>query len=214
VRILISWSEKSENYERALRETETVVYNKNIDWHKISGVLFTGGADIAPSRYGEKMSGKDLEMNENRDTAEFEIAEKAFSLYLPILGICRGCQLINVFLGGSLFQHIEGHSKVNGKDSLHKVEILEKTRLFGIVNEKILEVNSAHHQAIKSTGKGLRVSARAMDGTIEGIESSEYPFLGVQWHPERLDNEESKKIFSAFVKVCSEKDMGYYKHRR
>jgi putative glutamine amidotransferase len=203
VRVLISWNEKSENYERALRGTETVVYDKNTDWQKISGVLFTGGVDIAPSRYGEKRYGKDIEIDESRDATEFEIAEKAFSLHLPVLGICRGCQLINVFLGGSLFQHIEGHSKVNGKDSLHEVEILEKTRLFGIVNEKTLEVNSAHHQAIKSTGKGLRVSARAMDRTIEGIESSEYPFLGVQWHPERLDNEESTKIFSAFVKACS-----------
>lgn len=201
MKILISWAGKSERYAESISKAEAVpvLQNEKIHWEEISGVVFTGGPDIDPRMYGEERCGKDLETDEKRDHAEFEIVKKAFLLQLPVLGICRGCQLINVFLGGKLFQHIEGHNKMDGKDSFHEVEVFERTDLFGIVNRKTLRVNSAHHQAIKMLGKGLKASAMAPDGTIEGIESSEYPLIGVQWHPERLGDESSEKIFSFFV---------------
>jgi putative glutamine amidotransferase len=206
VKILISWAGKSERYADSISKAEAapVLQNEKIRWEEISGVVFTGGPDIDPRRYGEERYGRDLEIDEKRDRIEFEIAQNAFLLKLPVLGICRGCQLINVFLGGKLFQHVEGHGKIDGKDSFHEVEALERTDLFDIVNRKNLRVNSAHHQAINALGKGLKASAMAPDGTIEGIESSEYPLLGVQWHPERLGDESSEKIFSFFVReLCS-----------
>jgi putative glutamine amidotransferase len=206
VKILISWKGKSERYADSISKAEAVpvLQNEKIHWEEISGVVFTGGSDIDPLRYGEERYGRDLEIDEKRDRVEFEIAKNAFLLELPVLGICRGCQLINVFLGGKLFQHIEGHGKIGGKDSFHEVEVSERTDLFGIVNRKNLRVNSAHHQAIKLLGKGLKASAMAPDGIMEGIESSEYPLLGVQWHPERLGDESSEKIFSFFVReLCS-----------
>lgn len=202
MRILISWPEKSDRYVRAIERTGAipVVCDKNraVDWDDISGVLFTGGEDVEPSRYGEETLER-TSINEERDRAEFRLAELASERSLPMLGICRGCQLINVFFGGSLSQHIEGHDKMTEGDSHHEVDILEGTELFRIVNEKTIWVNSAHHQAVKRLGEGLGISARAPDGTIEGIESYVYPALGVQWHPERLEDKSSERIFTFFA---------------
>jgi putative glutamine amidotransferase len=209
MRILISWPEKSDRYARAIERTGTipVVYDKNraVDWDDVSGVLFTGGEDVEPSRYGEDTLER-TRINEERDRVEFGLAELASERSLPMLGICRGCQLINVFFKGSLSQQIEGHDKTAGEDSHHEVEILEGTELLRIVNEKTVWVNSAHHQAVKRPGEGLRISARAPDGIIEGIESHAYPALGVQWHPERLEDKSSERIFTFFiVDLCRHK---------
>ena len=130
---------------------------------------------------------------------------------LPILGICGGEQLINVSLGGTLIQDIKNlkfktleHEQLNPRDQTsHQVYIEPKTLLHSIIGEDTINVNSAHHQAVKNPGKNLTVNAIAEDGLIEGIENNNKKFcLGVQWHPEYSIDSGDKKIFQAFVSAC------------
>jgi putative glutamine amidotransferase len=135
---------------------------------------------------------------------------------VPLLGICGGAQTINVALGGSLYQdiasqlpnaskHQQGKKKETGG---HRIQIEPSTRLRRIVRERILEVNTTHHQAVKQLGKGLVINATAEDGLIEGIESPNHSFvLGVQWHPEVLAFRyaHQRRIFSFFVSICRRK---------
>jgi len=173
------------------------------------GFIFSGGDDISPHYYGEEPL-LNLELSPDERT-DFEIAlfREAIGLQKPILGICLGTQLINVALGGSLYQDIPSQipNSLNHR-GVHTVAIKEGTllhRIFGDNNLNPLSheipVTSAHHQAVKTPGKGLTVSALSDDGIIEAIEMSDYPFLaGVQWHPEREpDNDQTRRLFNAFV---------------
>ncbi|HET6401381.1 MAG TPA: gamma-glutamyl-gamma-aminobutyrate hydrolase family protein [Candidatus Kapabacteria bacterium] len=190
----------------------------------VDGVLFTGGADIDPARYG-KQSEEHLcgEIDEERDQIEFNIAEKAEEHSTPVLGICRGLQLLNVHHGGTLITDIEAfggasHRKVDGFDARHNVKVEPGSYLRHILSEGEGEVNSAHHQAVERVGDGLMASARAMsDGTIESLEWADATgkpfFLAVQWHPERMDFSErfAGRIFETFLwEVAANKML---KHR-
>lgn len=169
---------------------------------EVDGLLFTGGADIAPSRYG-KADEANLcgDVDENRDRAEFELLDKAETNALPVLGICRGVQLINVHRGGTLITDIEKfggapHTKLDPEtDSRHHVKVQPGTQLYRLLRSLNGEVNSAHHQSLERLGEGLAVSARdERDGTIESIEWADpagKPYLlAVQWHPERMNYDE------------------------
>ncbi|HTF55809.1 MAG TPA: type 1 glutamine amidotransferase [Planctomycetota bacterium] len=162
---------------------------------RVRGVLFTGGPDINPVRWSEPLHPKASLMHSDKEASDFHFAAEALRRDAPILAICLGCQEINVALGGSLHQHIEGHE--GGKE--HGVEVL-KSRLRDLVGSAP-SVNSYHHQAINRLGAGLKATARAPDGTIEGLESSRHRFVvGVQWHPERIaDRPEQQKLFRTFV---------------
>ncbi|MBI5406246.1 MAG: gamma-glutamyl-gamma-aminobutyrate hydrolase family protein [Nitrospirae bacterium] len=189
------------------------------------GFIFSGGDDIHPRYYGEKpLLNLDLSPDERTD---FEIAlfREAIGLQKPILGICLGAQLINIALGGSLYQDIPTQipNSLNHR-AVHTVTIKEGTllhRIFGDNNLNTLSlrerdkvrvglspneipVTSAHHQAVKTPGKGLTPSAPSPDGVIEAIEMTDYPFLiGVQWHPEQEpDNDQTKRLFKAFVEAA------------
>ncbi len=191
---------------------------------EIDGILFTGGMDIQPARYG-KQAEEHLcqEIDEARDQIEFDIADKAEKNNMPVLGICRGMQLLNVHRGGTLITDIESfggasHRKVDGYDAHHNVRIEPGSYLRRILSEGAGEVNSAHHQAVERVGDGLTVSARAIgDGTIEALEwedTTGKPFLlAVQWHPERMEFSEnfSGRIFETFLWECSANKM--LKHR-
>lgn len=135
----------------------------------------------------------------------------------PILGICRGCQVINVFLGGNLFQDIDSQVKnvfghhpkgVLGDEKYHRIKIKKDSELYKIFNREIIEINSFHHQSVKELGEDLKVIATANDGIVEAFQSyhmDEHYILGIQWHPEAMVKryDEFLKIFENFVEKCS-----------
>jgi putative glutamine amidotransferase len=172
----------------------------------IEGLLLTGGGDIDPEYYGEKMDGS-IRVDERRDAFELLLYKKAMEKGIPILGICRGVQIINVAAGGTLNQHIEHHNRKDsdGNQRFHNVNITPNTSFHRIFGVPALETNTVHHQSVKATAPGFRVSAVSGDGTIEAIESEKGFVIGVQWHPEELYREFNiyRKLFDAFVSSSS-----------
>lgn len=173
------------------------------------GLLLSGGNDLAPLIFGEQPHPKLETVDAQRDEQEMALVEEALKLGLPILGICRGMQTINVALGGGIIQHIEGtgddaiqhRQKAPGWHRHHQVDVLPNTLLGSVLGEGAIGVNSYHHQAVAALGRGLTVSAWSPDGLAEAIESKNPWILGVQWHPERMysRHREFLQIFSAFI---------------
>lgn len=174
--------------------------------NSIEGLLLTGGGDIDPEHYGEVLDGS-IGIDKNRDTFEFFLYQKAMERGLPVLGICRGIQIINVAAGGSLYQHIENHNRLDsdGNPNFHNVNIMKNTSLHKIFGVSAVETNTMHHQSVKIVAPGFRVSATADDGTIEAIESENGFTIGVQCHPEELYRTQNifGKLFDAFVNSSS-----------
>lgn len=177
------------------------------------GFLFPGGHDVEPSLYGQEPSEQCGVLCSERDNMEKAFFPLALATGKPLLGICRGIQLFNVMLGGDLYQDIptqcpsdvEHHETPPYDKVAHQVQVEEGTPLFEAVGVREMGVNSYHHQGIKTLGKGLKVAAKAPDGMVEAVYLPDHRFaLGVQWHPEfsRLSDENSRKIFSAFVRAC------------
>ncbi len=164
-----------------------------------SGLILTGGEDIAPARYGEEPLPELDVVNPARDAAEWTALDAALEESIPIMGICRGMQLLNVYFGGTLYQDLptqRGDQVTHYQEEPwgqhhHTVDCTPESRLHEILGEcSPLEINSFHHQAVKDLGEGLRCTARAEDGLVEGIEHTGRDWvLGVQWHPERLEAE-------------------------
>jgi len=179
------------------------------------GILFAGGEDVDPAHYDEPTKYESVHVDRARDQFEFALLDAAMDRRLPILGICRGIQMINVKFGGTLIQDIKNdtrleweHRQPGSRSELtHTVTVTEpESTLAGAVSGSC-RVNSLHHQAIKRLGRGLKVTAHSEDGLVEAVEAAEdYPFLmAVQWHPEELvDHPEQKKIFEQFVTKCRE----------
>ncbi|HVE11883.1 MAG TPA: gamma-glutamyl-gamma-aminobutyrate hydrolase family protein [Elusimicrobiota bacterium] len=176
------------------------------------GVLFTGGDDYPPELYGEKPVPEVEKAPTERVATDLELMKLTRAGSKPALGICAGMQLLNVASGGALLQHLPpslGH-KARGpeEDSGHEVELVAGTQLERIYGAARLRVNSSHHQAAdpKRIAAGLKVSARAADGTVEGLELAQPDgrfFVFVQWHPERVQDEEQRRtLFKAFVDAC------------
>ena len=174
----------------------------------ISGLLLTGGVDIHASRYGEESHEKAEPPCHNRDEYELQVCLAALKVDMPILGICRGAQLINVALGGRLIQHCDNHLFLGDdiRKHVHNVTLDPNSKLGGILGGSEIGVNSIHHQCIcGKLGKGINVSAWSPDdGLVEGIEVASKRFvIGVQWHAELLDDENSETLFRAFANACS-----------
>lgn len=160
------------------------------------GLLLTGGGDVDPREYGEKPSKKVYGVSEQRDYCELLALDFAKDAGIPVLGICRGSQLMAVHNGGKLRQHIEGHR------SVRHLHFAEPGSLFRrVIRSQEARFQSLHHQVVKRTGPGWRVGARDKDGTIEAIESADGRCLGVQFHPEldTFHNEHSRRIFRWLV---------------
>jgi putative glutamine amidotransferase len=168
---------------------------------RIDGLLLSGGADIAPGRYGQE-PGADLGVvDAELDEHELELAHAARARQLPILGICRGQQLINVALGGTLHQHV-GHPQWDGDPSrpVHRVEVFAGTHLHSVLGVDYAEVNSGHHQAVDVIAPLLRASARSTDGLVEALEAAELLIMAVQWHPDEMpDDVISHRLMAGFA---------------
>lgn len=159
------------------------------------GLIVPGGADVDPSFYGEENTAS-IHTDPAFDRLELSIIDAFFKAGKPILGVCRGNQLLNVYFGGSLVQHIEGHSRPDG--SKHGVRMAEGTRLA----EKFpaeLQVNSTHHQCIGRLGEDLDILAWSPEGIPEGFVHRTAPVFGVQWHPEKLMDDESAEFEGLYV---------------
>ncbi len=179
---------------------------------RIDGLIVTGGDfDVDPGLFGAGARHPSVTTKDRRTAFELAITRSALEQDRPVLGICGGEQLLNVALGGSLIQHIPdqvdaalAHEQPGPRDQPgHPVRLVEDSLLARICGTSELAVNSAHHQAVKDPGAGLRVNAAAPDGVIEGIEDPGRRFcLGVQWHPEFAINGADKAIFRAFVAAC------------
>lgn len=179
--------------------------------NNIDGVIFSGGEDILPENYGEHPINELRAISTERDFFEIELFKLAYNMDKPILGICRGIQLINVASGGCLYQDIYlqrentlGHSPIEiERNSLyHFIDIEKGNKLFDIFNEEKIMVNSFHHQSIKNVSHEFKITARSCDGIIEAIESKNKKFvIGVQWHPETLvmNYPEFIKLFKEFI---------------
>lgn len=172
------------------------------------GIILSGGGDIDPFYWGELPEWGIGSINPMRDAFELAIARAAMDKKIPLLGICRGCQVINVACGGSLIQDLSGdmsHQQNAPRNyPIHSISIKNNTLLSSITGNSRIRVNSFHHQAVKRPGHGLRICAYAPDGIIEAVERIDLPFcLGVQWHPESLNDYYSDNLFGAFVKCCN-----------
>lgn len=181
----------------------------------VDGIIFTGGEDIAPQYFGEEPIKEVNEICYDRDITEMELFNRAYKKGTPIFGICRGVQLINIALGGTIYQdiykqvpNVMGHTcRQNTQEGYHTISISKDSKMFEIFNKDKLMVNSIHHQAIKRLGSDLRVTSTSIDGIVEAIESTNDKFvMGVQFHPEvmAVKYKEFIKLFSYFIERCKE----------
>jgi putative glutamine amidotransferase len=178
----------------------------------LDGLLIPGSpADLDPAYYGEEPHQRLGPLNPLRTDFEIHLVRLALSRELPVFGICGGAQVLNVALGGSLYQDIpsqvpKAYKHSGASDRSHSVDLVQDTRLSAILDLQEMRVNSLHHQAVKVPAQGMVVSASARDGVIEAVEISDRPFvIGVQWHPERLfeEDEAAQRLFSAFVQAAA-----------
>ncbi|MFZ0962505.1 MAG: gamma-glutamyl-gamma-aminobutyrate hydrolase family protein [Terriglobia bacterium] len=183
------------------------------------GILFAGGEDVDPSFYGERKQHESVHAHRPRDIFELSLLKRALARRAPILGICRGVQMINVGFGGTLYQDMKEDAEPQfehrqtdlGKspqDPTHTVLVTDTESGLGSIVQGACRVNSLHHQAVKRVGRGLKVTARSEDGFVEAVESAaEYPFLmAVQWHPEEMvsNSPEQREVFVHFLAKCRE----------
>ena len=170
---------------------------------EVDGLLLPGGWDVDPARYGEDRGPKVGDIDPELDETEIRLFNEARQREIPVLGLCRGQQVINVAMGGSLIQHLEGHEvRAFGRKHLaHTVEVDPASELGRAADGQPIRVNSLHHQAVRSVAPGLRQTAIGDDGTIEGLETEDGLVVAVQCHPEELtgDLPWASKLFERFV---------------
>lgn len=243
LRIGITDCKKFSNYDQWFASDNVVVLklspkeNNLSDIERCDGIVLSGGEDVHPKYYGhpEWMDRKEelrLDVDEVRDSFEMQVIDQAYKKKIPMLGICRGLQIANVYFKGTLIpdlaaplnppeggkpqekRNTEKHSKENGIDQQHFIKIENNSCLGALIppsgGEGGLSVNSAHHQAADKVGEGLKVSARSADGTIEALElkdPKQHPFLLlVQWHPERVADQKNplaSRLKERFLQECS-----------
>jgi putative glutamine amidotransferase len=185
----------------------------------IDGLMIPGGDyDLDPSVYGEKASSKTRVIRNNRSDFETVLIKAALAKNIPVLGICAGEQLLAAIHGGTLLQdikeaypnaleHEQKHLNIHMSKTSHSINIMQNTLLHKIIGKDVIQVNSSHHQAVKSVGEEMIISAKAIDGVIEAVELINYDFaLGVEWHPEYLASEDDLLIIKAFIKASSKND--------
>ncbi len=209
---------RNENYYAAVEACdaepiEMDPYDENADIKgivsELDELIIPGGLDIQPSYYHEENVACG-ELDPDLDRYEMKTVEEAVKRKIPILGICRGHQLLNVFFGGSLIQNIfccEKHKRYENKDRVHCCDVKKGCFLYEVYQSERICVNSAHHQAVKELGKGLIPVQYSQEGIIEAFYHESLPVYGVQWHPERMclanhrdDTEDGLLLFKYFIK--------------
>lgn len=185
---------------------------------RLDGVIFTGGGDLHPELYGSTDHPLVDDVDTDRDRVEIHLFKQTLQAGTPFMGICRGLQLINVAMGGTLYEDIldqrsgalhHQHNDLQPRNYLaHPVSIQTGSRLHGILGSPQTHVNSLHHQGIRELAPGLQATAFAPDGLIEAFELADHPFgLAVQWHPEWLqEHAEMRALFAAFVQAAGQRN--------
>lgn len=185
----------------------------DVIYSHLDGILFSGGGDISLDFFSGDPHPRIDDVDLARDSVELKFIQAAATDGKPFLGICRGCQVVNVALGGTLYTHIPDqlpnaldHDYPGNKRTVlvHEVKIEEGTRVAEIYGEPIIQVNSLHHQGLKDIAPSLQVAGHSPDGLVEAVELPDHPFgLAVQWHPEWLtDQESTRNLFRKFVEVA------------
>lgn len=181
----------------------------------VDGVLFTGGVDINPANYGVPMHAQVTEVDLARDKMEIAMVDWVVKHNKPFMGICRGSQMINISLGGTLYTHLYDqlpdalfhtcYPDLPRSLLAHTIQTKAGSKLRQILGDGDIWVNSLHHQGLRKIGKNLQATAHASDGLVEGIELPDHPFgIAVQWHPEELqDAEPMRNLFHALIKASS-----------
>ncbi len=175
-------------------------------------LVLSGGGDAHPSHWGELPDKQLGEVNPVRDAFEIELVRNIMKIQKPVLGICRGCQMVNIAFGGSIIQNLGGNfmhqQKAPRNYAFHQVFIQKHSKLAAILKTEEIKVNSFHHQAVKVPGPGMKISACASDGTIEAIEFSggNQFAVGIQWHPECLEDVYTDYIFKALIEAADIRD--------
>ena len=184
-------------------------------YSRLDGILFSGGGDISLDFFGGDPHPRIDDVDLERDSIEIKLLQAAVSDGKPFLGICRGCQALNIALGGTLYTHLPDqlpnaldHDYPGNKRAVlvHAVKIEGGTRIAEIYGEPIIKVNSLHHQGLREIAPSLRIAGHAPDGLVEAVELPDHPFgLAVQWHPEWLtDQVTTRNLFRRFVEVAGE----------
>lgn len=171
---------------------------------RLDGIVFSGGEDVEPARYGEAVWNETVYIDPLRDASDFLLAEAALDSGKPILAICRGSQLMNVVLGGTLYQDIPSQlpeSLKHGGGASHKIGVEKGSILYGLYNRDSLEVNSSHHQAVKDPAPGIHITAYSSDGIVEAFETAQV--TAYQFHPEKMLPEDASwlVLFQQWVDV-------------
>jgi putative glutamine amidotransferase len=173
---------------------------------RLDGICLSGGPDLDPAAYGARAHEQLGPTEPALDRFELELARAADAAGLPLLGVCRGAQALNVARGGTLRQHVEGHRQTElATQPTHAVRIAPRSQVARVLGARVTQVNSFHHQAVEELGDGLVASAWAPDGTVEAIEDRSRPFLlGVQWHAETLVEDPGQlALFRALIDAAS-----------
>jgi putative glutamine amidotransferase len=185
-------------YRRALDAAGIQPFENVTTVAGLDGLMLAGGSDIDPARYGALRQPETGEPDPDRDSLETVLLREALERDLPVLAICRGLQLLNVVLGGTLVQHIEGHRQREQQD-VHPITIVSHSRLRSILGVDEFAVNSRHHQCVDRVASGLVVVARAPDNVVEALEFPGKRFVvAVQWHPEDRADGPDTRLFEAF----------------
>ena len=211
LRILLSCGDEPQLYEEAviaLGAEPTAKYLPDID-DSYDGLILCGGVDVDPARYGEALDGS-VDIDLKRDEVEYALIKAYIDAGKPILGICRGHQILNVYFGGSLHQDIPevAEHRQKGEDKIHGVTASADSILGKLYGESFA-VNSVHHQAVKALGEGFRATADWQGQYVEAIEHVTLPIFSVQWHPERICFKNKKEgvsdgaeIIKYFIDLC------------
>ncbi len=170
---------------------------------KIDGIVLSGGGDIHSKFFYEELDEKSRGINILRDEFEVELCKTAIERDIPLFCICRGIQVLNVAIGGKIFQHIEGHFEENNDDLMHEIEVMPNSYFQELFTHNKFMVNSIHHQAVDVCTESVEILAKSGEIT-EAIKLKDRKFVvGVQYHPERIyENSESKILFDEFVNAC------------